>query len=187
MTKFQIKKITEQSQLRKEVEQIMEHSFPTNERLSLEPFFSEKISTAEIFVLTEAHREDVIGFYTSLRKAPYSYLFYIAVDPNKRGNGAGSRLVEDFLSKSHNHTAFLDCEAVYPGCTNLQMRQARLDFYARRGFHPVGGMKTWRGEKFLTLVHGNSTLTEKEIENFWAYFDKLWEGEAVATVPEERN
>lgn len=185
MSQFEIEKLTEKSALRHAVNEIMERSFPPYERLSLDPFFSDGILTAEVYALVEKDKAGLVGFYTSLRKAPYSYLFYIAVSPEKRGLGAGSLMVEDFLKRSAGHTAFLDCEAIYPGASTQEKRQARLDFYARHGFHPIGGMKTWRGEKFLTLVHGEKTLTEKEIEQFWEYFDKLWEGEQVATIPEE--
>lgn len=83
-------------------------------------------------------------------------------------------------------TVFLDCEGIYPGCKDRAARVKRLCFYHRNGFKEIGPLKTWRGEKFRTLVYGDKEISEQEIEDFWEIFGHLWEGQEIATTPPSR-
>lgn len=135
----------------------------------------------EIFALSD--EEDVVAFFCTLRKGKYYYLFYLAVDEDKRGKGIGSDILSAVIKNADGATVFLDCEGIYPGCKDRAARVKRLCFYHRNGFKEIGPLKTWRGEKFRTLVYGDKEISEQEIEDFWEIFGHLWEGQEIATIP----
>lgn len=87
------------------------------------------------------------------------------------------------IKNADGATLFLDCEGIYPGCKDRAARVKRLCFYHRNGFKEIGPLKTWRGEKFRTLVYGDKEISEQEIEDFWEIFGHLWEGQEIATIP----
>ena len=84
MTELKIEKVTEDSPLKAKVQRIYIKSFPLFERVSLEPFFNSVSDGVEIFALSD--EEDVVAFFCTLRKGKYYYLFYLAVDEDKRGD-----------------------------------------------------------------------------------------------------
>ena len=88
MAELKIEKVTEDSPLKAKVQRIYIKSFPLFERVSLEPFFNSVSDGVEIFALSD--EEDVVAFFCTLRKDKYYYLFYLAVDEDKRGKGIGS-------------------------------------------------------------------------------------------------
>ena len=174
MTELKIEKVTEDSPLKAKVQRIYIKSFPLFERVSLEPFFNSVSDGVEIFALSD--EEDVVAFFCTLRKGKYYYLFYLAVDEDKRGKGIGSDILSAVIKNADGATVFLDCEGIYPGCKDRAARVKRLCFYHRNGFKEIGPLKTWRGEKFRTLVYGDK-------EDFWEIFGHLWEGQEIATIP----
>ena len=153
MTELKIEKVTEDSPLKAKVQRIYIKSFPLFERVSLEPFFNSVSDGVEIFALSD--EEDVVAFFCTLRKGKYYYLFYLAVDEDKRGKGIGSDILSAVIKNADGATVFLDCEGIYPGCKDRAARVKRLCFYHRNGFKEIGPLKTWRGEKFRTLVYGD--------------------------------
>lgn len=185
MAELKIEKVTEDSPLKAKVQRIYIKSFPLFERVSLEPFFNSVSDGVEIFALSD--EEDVVAFFCTLRKDKYYYLFYLAVDEDKRGKGIGSDILSAVIKNARGATVFLDCEGIYPGCKDRAARVKRLCFYHRNGFKEIGPLKTWRGEKFRTLVYGDKEISEQEIEDFWAIFGHLWEGQEIATIPAEQG
>ena len=173
--------MAEDSPLKAKVQRIYIKSFPLFERVSLEPFFNSVSDGVEIFALSD--EEDVVAFFCTLRKDKYYYLFYLAVDEDKRGKGIGSDILSAVIKNARGATVFLDCEGIYPGCKDRAARVKRLCFYHRNGSKEIGPLKTWRGEKFKTLVYGDKEISEQEIEDFWEIFGHLWEGQEIATIP----
>ena len=165
MTELKIEKVTEDSPLKAKVQRIYIKSFPLFERVSLEPFFNSVSDGVEIFALSD--EEDVVAFFCTLRK----------------GKGIGSDILSAVIKNADGATVFLDCEGIYPGCKDRAARVKRLCFYHRNGFKEIGPLKTWRGEKFRTLVYGDKEISEQEIEDFWEIFGHLWEGQEIATIP----
>lgn len=181
MEPLRIQKVSANSPLKPKVQRLFMKSFPIFERVSLEPFFNSDSKGVEIFALTD-EKEEVRAFFCTLKKDSYYYLFYLAVDEEKRGLGIGSDILSAVVKNAEGATVFLDCEGIYPGCKDRAKRVKRLCFYRRNGFREVGPLHTWRGEKFRTLVYGDRDISAKEIEDFWDVFGHLWEGEDVATL-----
>lgn len=126
MTELKIEKVTEDSPLKAKVQRIYIKSFPLFERVSLEPFFNSVSDGVEIFALSD--EEDVVAFFCTLRKGKYYYLFYLAVDEDKRGKGIGSDILSAVIKNADGATVFLDCEGIYPGCKDRAARVKRLCF-----------------------------------------------------------
>ena len=103
------------------------HSFPRNERRSLEhqqTAFESEHYRMEIF--TEQDKfVGLIGYWTFNE---YVYVEHLAVNPALRSGGYGSRIVSQFLS-STNRTIILEIEQVTDDLT-----ARRLRFYERLGF-----------------------------------------------------
>ena len=141
------------------------------------------LENTQLYHFALSDEEDVVAFFCTLRKGKYYYLFYLAVDEDKRGKGIGSDILSAVIKNADGATVFLDCEGIYPGCKDRAARVKRLCFYHRNGFKEIGPLKTWRGEKFRTLVYGDKEISEQEIEDFWEIFGHLWEGQEIATIP----
>lgn len=139
MAELKIEKVTEDSPLKAKVQRIYIKSFPLFERVSLEPFFNSVSDGVEIFALSD--EEDVVAFFCTLRKDKYYYLFYLAVDEDKRGKGIGSDILSAVIKNARGATVFLDCEGIYPGCKDRAARVKRLCFYHRNGFKEIGPLK----------------------------------------------
>ena len=136
MAELKIEKVTEDSPLKAKVQRIYIKSFPLFERVSLEPFFNSVSDGVEIFALSD--EEDVVAFFCTLRKDKYYYLFYLAVDEDKRGKGIGSDILSAVIKNARGATVFLDCEGIYPGCKDRAARVKRLCFYHRNGQRNLG-------------------------------------------------
>ena len=145
MTELKIEKVTEDSPLKAKVQRIYIKSFPLFERVSLEPFFNSVSDGVEIFALSD--EEDVVAFFCTLRKGKYYYLFYLAVDEDKRGKGIGSDILSAVIKNADGATVFLDCEGIYPGCKDRAARVKRLCFYHRNGFKEIGPLQTLRRQR----------------------------------------
>ncbi len=177
MSDFTIKKVCGDNPYRAAVRRIYMQSFPLFERVSLEPFFTCSVNGAEMFVLLRENEAE--AFFCTLKRGRFFYLFYIAVDEKKRGRGIGSDVIKAAIEMAAGKVIFLDCEGIYPGCTDRAKRVRRLCFYRKNGFREVGGLHEWRGEKFVTLVHGDAEISEEDIQDFWRVFGKLWDSEDV--------
>ena len=88
--------------------------------------------------------------------------------------GLGSDIINIVKKQANGKTIFLDCEAVYPGCSNRAERVKRQCFYEKNGFRVVGSMHKWREENFQTMVFGGQ-ITDQQIDEFWQEFGHLWD------------
>ena len=137
MAELKIEKVTEDSPLKAKVQRIYIKSFPLFERVSLEPFFNSVSDGVEIFALSD--EEDVVAFFCTLRKDKYYYLFYLAVDEDKRGKGIGSDILSAVIKNARGATVFLDCEGIYPGCKDRAIQRNRpAEDLARREIQNAG-------------------------------------------------
>lgn len=104
----------------------------------------------------------MVAFFCTLRKGKYYYLFYLAVDEVNAERVSAVISWSAVIKNADGATVFLDCEGIYPGCKDRAARVKRLCFYHRNGFKEIGPLKTWRGEKFRTLVYGNKEFPSRK-------------------------
>lgn len=169
---FILNNVDAESPLLEKVVELFHKSFPITERVTLKPFYDGKHHGAEIYAFTRG--DQVAAFFCTLTDNDFYYLFYIAVDEAYQRQGLGTRILDQVKKNARGKTIFLDCEAIYPGCKNEEVRSKRIKFYTKSGFRCVGELHQWRGEKFITMVFGG-TIDDKDIEEFWEEFEHLWE------------
>lgn len=63
------------------------------------------------------------------------YLFYLAIEPDKRGHGYGSQVLTLLKERYPAKQIFLDIEPVTSEADNYEQRQKRLAFYQQNGFN----------------------------------------------------
>lgn len=176
---YTVEKVSATSPLRSKVQKLFIESFPITERVSLDPFYKHPNGPLALYALIDKKDGELVAFFCTLKKQGLFYLFYIAVDVSKRGIGIGSDIINVIKEESSGDTIFLDCEAIYPGCTHRAERIKRIRFYEKNGFKAVGPHHNWREEKFQTMVYGGD-ISREDIKDFWNEFGHLWDEPDVA-------
>jgi GNAT superfamily N-acetyltransferase len=76
------------------------------------------------------------------REPPHWYLSLLGTDPDARGHGLGSAVLQPVLAK---------CDADGVGAYLESSKPRNLDFYAQFGFHTVGELQLPRGPKLWPM------------------------------------
>lgn len=87
------------------------------------------------------------------------YLAYLAIDPNLRGHGYGSKILQMLKDKYEDRQIVLDIEPLNPNADNYRQRVSRLKFYQKNGWRRTHQMLKDQDGQFEALVDN-------------AYFDK---------------
>ncbi|KRM84791.1 GNAT family N-acetyltransferase [Lactobacillus hominis] len=87
------------------------------------------------------------------------YLAYLAIDPNLRGHGYGSKILQLLEHKYQDKQIVLDIEPLNPDADNYRQRVSRLKFYQKNGWRRTHQMLKDQDGQFEALVDN-------------AYFDK---------------
>ena len=146
---------------------LYEHSFPANERRTLEDLFNVFGSAHEMRVLV--HKGRFAGFVSLLTWQDLTHILYLAIEPDLRGQGLGSEALR--LIREHKPSARIlaDLEDEVPGASNNAQRLRRMAFYRKGGYMPSEVRYDWRGESYVIYVSGGS-LAAHEFEAFWDQF-----------------
>lgn len=83
------------------------------------------------------------------------YLAYLAVAPELRGQGYGSRILQALKEKYPDQQIVLDIEPLDPDADNYYQRVDRLRFYQKNGWHRTHQMLVDADGKFEALVDQN--------------------------------
>ena len=73
------------------------------------------------------------GFAYVLREGGLAYLFLLAIDEAKRGQGLGTQTIGTLLRQYDGCRFFLALEKMDPSAPNYEQRQKRHDFYIHCG------------------------------------------------------
>lgn len=109
--------------------EIMEYSFPKDERRDLEEQFSE-FRKPLFRSLVQEENGDIAGFMNYWQLNGFVYLEHFAIARELRGNGMGSRLMEKLCTLT-GCPIILEVEPPELGETAVH----RIGFYERLGFH----------------------------------------------------
>lgn len=111
-------------------------AFPAEERA---PFWILAGKSKKEFVdfLSVRSDADFIGFVYIVNYKDLSYLFFFAVDDKYRGQGLGSRILEEVRARYSDRRLFLAIEQLDKNADNYEMRVRRKNFYQRNGFRDL--------------------------------------------------
>ncbi len=126
--KNDINKITQ-----KKLKKLYLTAFPAEERA---PFFliMSKAKSGKGEMLAAYDREEFIGFAYMVCYKDLAYIFYLAVEENKRGKGYGGKILKAVKEKYSGSRIFLAREQLDESAENYTQRVNRHTFYLNNGF-----------------------------------------------------
>ena len=74
-----------------------------------------------------------------------AYIFFLAVDPDRQGDGYGSQALEVIKERYQDYTMGLSSERPSPEAPNNEQRIRRQNFYERNGFTKAGFYSVEKG------------------------------------------
>lgn len=87
------------------------------------------------------------------------YLLYLAVNPDLRGQGYGTQILQHLQVKFPDKQLTLDIEPVTKIAKNYSQRVRRLHFYERNGFHQTSARLMDADGEFQILTTGKRLNT----------------------------
>ena len=91
---------------------------------------------------------------------------YLAIAPNRRGEGIGSAIITKLQKYYKGKGIFVEIESVFDECDNLNERMRRKDFYLKNGMIPMKVMVILFGVE-MELLGINCQLTYDEYYSFY--------------------
>lgn len=108
-------------------------AFPKDERI---PIFLLKIlarkNKAKFYGIYD--REKFVGLIYNIFYKDIAFVFYLAIDKGRRGQGYGSKVLESIKQKYGNHRIILCIEPIDKNSDNNEQRIKRKKFYIKNGF-----------------------------------------------------
>lgn len=120
----------------KEIKHLFLAAFPSDER---PPYFllTWKVRRGKARMLVAKDDNTFIGFAYLVCHLDMVYLFFLAVDENKRGCGYGSKILAALKEKYAGKRIFLAREPLDPEAENYVQRVSRHEFYLRNGLQDL--------------------------------------------------
>ncbi len=107
-----------------------------------------------------------LGLTYAIDTGVYLYLFYIAVEPEARSGGVGSRILKELQSRHPDRPIVLDVEEPDPAAENNDQRLQRIAFYEKNGFYLLDRYIITEGHRLKIM----STSTDFISEEYWKAF-----------------
>lgn len=125
----------DQLDIKKDVSCLLESAFPIEERPPTNYFFK-SLEKKENKLFAYYLDNTFIGFAFLSFYQDVCYIFFLAVEENKRHQGFGGQILED-IKKEYSELVLLLCyEEVDPKYPNYVERVNRRNFYYSHGFRP---------------------------------------------------
>ena len=127
-------KFADARKYKKEIKRLYKASFPGKERYPLALLYR-KARGSGVRFLAVLDEDRFIGFVYVMEKPHFAYLYYIAVSPDERKKGYGSRMLRAIRRMYRGKTIAVSIESPdEKGIANRRERMWRLAFYERNGF-----------------------------------------------------
>lgn len=140
---------------RRYFEQINDEAFPLSERMSFDEIF-DFASETDTEVLGIYDAGNPVGFAVLLKNAECGYVYFIAIDNDRRSKGYGSAAIQKMADAYPELQLVLDFEVIDENAENSEQRIQRKNFYLRNGFHETGNYTMLRDERFEVVCNGGS-------------------------------
>lgn len=127
-------KFTDARRYKKEVNGLYRRAFPAEERAPL-PVLYHHMGNGKAHFYAVTDRDEFIGLVYTIYFRNIIYVFYLAIEEEKRGQGYGGKILRTLKRHAKGYTLILNIED--PNDTlagNYEERVRRLGFYERNGF-----------------------------------------------------
>lgn len=135
-------------------------AFPKEERV---PFFYLKYkalkSAADFYGIYE--ESQFIGLLYTVRHKDIVFLFYLAVSEGQRGNGYGSRVLEEVKRRFKGFRIILNIEELVEESENYRQQKKRKKFYVENGFE-VADLKTKEKDVIYEMLYFGGNVSYEE-------------------------
>lgn len=155
-------------------------AFPPEEYLAPETLVD--MAKAENFdFLALLDGDTFVGFMVVQTHKSLAYLFFLAIDPDCRAKGYGSRAIETLKAQYPGKKQVVDFEMLDKTAANYRQREKRRRFYLRNGYRETGHFLTYLGVDYeifcmdadFSLEEFQNLMSTLNIEGFHpVYFTK---------------
>lgn len=155
--KLNIEHITQESRFWDRVNALAKEAFPPEEYLA--PSELVKMARSDSFDFLALLDEDTfVGFMAVMTYKSFTYLFFLAIDPDNREKGYGSRAIETLKAEYPNKTHTVDFEMLDDSSPNKAQREKRRAFYLRNGYRETGLFLSYLGVDYEVFFMGDSSF-----------------------------
>ena len=135
--KLHTEHITENSRYWKEINILAKEAFPPEEYLAPQALV-EMSKTDSVDFLALSEQDALIGFMVVKTYKNLAYLFFLAIRPDYRCQGYGSRAIETLKAEYPGKKQLVDFEMPDEQAENYEQREKRRRFYLRNGYRETG-------------------------------------------------
>ncbi len=119
---------------KKEIKRLYRTAFPANERAPLFVLFHRTRNERNSFCAV-VDKGEFLGLVYTIKSDKMVYVFFLAVDESKRGNGYGTKILDMVKTQySDRGVALMIEDTTVTDADNYEERINRLGFYKKNGF-----------------------------------------------------
>ncbi len=98
---------------------------------------------------------EVLSYFGICLKDGYALVDYLAVNPEKRGQGIGTKTLEFLKEAAGENILLIECEDISAASdrSELEIRKRRISFYIRSGFFLTEVKATLFGVEYVLLTY----------------------------------
>lgn len=148
--KLNTERITNNSPFWSQVNTLAREAFPPEEYLSPDKLV--EMARSENFdFLALLDQEEFVGFMVVQTYQDIAYLFFLAITPDHRSKGYGSRAIETLKWRYAGKKQVVDLEMLDDSAVNSGQREKRRAFYLRNGYRETGLFLSYLGVDYEVL------------------------------------
>ena len=153
-----------------EIKKLYDEAFPKEEQI---PFWilrkASRTSTAD---LMQVYDDDLlVGFIHLVYFEDVVYLYYFAIEPDERGQGYGSKILQALRRRFSARRIILNIEVVDENCDNYEERKKRKSL-SENGFREAGYSTREYGVEYEMLYLGGNVSYEEFLALIRKYFGR---------------
>ena len=162
-----------EKEIRKDVEPLFVSAFPSDERPPASIYFrSFKNENKKLFAFYD--NDAFVGFISIILFEDICYVFFLAVQDEKRNQGYGSEILNTIKELYSDYVILLCYEEVDEKYEDNEKRIKRANFYAKNGFK-INPLKTNEfGVIFQTAYIGKRTVSFEEYRQIFEFGFGKW-------------
>ncbi len=145
---------------KKQIKKLYRTAFPKEERAPLFMLYKRAKKEENSFIAV-TEKGEFIGLIYILTNQKTAYIFFLAVEKDKRGSGYGTKILQKLKSLYPEKAIILMIEdTTDKSATNMPERLKRLGFYKANGFSQLGIKINEAGVKYELLGTDSSSTHE---------------------------
>lgn len=149
-----------------EVFSIMKNSFPQEE---MRNYAGQKalLDRDDYFIKTYVHENKVAGFCAYYKFDDFVYIEHLACNPEVRGLGIGTKLVQEVIGEDENRVVILEVEPPVDEVTKRRVRfYEKLGFVLNPHYHFQPSLNDGMDGLELKIMSSNMSLSEHKQKEF---------------------